>query len=78
MIVLLSHGKKMGILLSMETTATPKQPKRRGPAPKLGRLVDTHIHVDPDLLEWAKQKPEGFAGLMRRLLKQEYERTATS
>jgi hypothetical protein len=68
----------MGILLSMETTSTPTQPKRRGPAPKLGRMVDTHIHVDPDLLEWAKQKPEGFAGLVRRLLQQEHARDAAT
>jgi hypothetical protein len=67
----------MVILLSMETTLAPKQQKKRGPAPKLGRLVDTHIHVDPDLLEWAKQKPEGFAGLVRRLLQQEHARDAT-
>jgi hypothetical protein len=69
----------MGILLSMETTATLTQPKKkRGPAPKLGRMVDTHIHVEPHLLEWAKQKPEGFAGLVRRLLKQEHARDAAT
>jgi hypothetical protein len=62
----------------MDTNASIKQPKKRGPAPKLGRLVDTHIHVDPDLLEWAKQKPEGFAGLVRRLLQQEHARDAAT
>jgi hypothetical protein len=54
----------------------PARPwKKRGPQPK--GYVNVHIHVDPDLLEWAKQKPEGFAGLVRRLLQQEHARDAT-
>jgi hypothetical protein len=36
-------------------------------------MVDTHLHVPPHLLEWAKEQPEGFAGLVRRLLQQEYD-----
>lgn len=70
----LLHGKKMAILFSMETTSILTQPKRRGPAPKLGRMVDTHLHFPPDLLEWAKNQPEGFAGLMRVLAEQERQR----
>lgn len=66
----------MAILLSMDTPATLTQPKRRGPAPKLGRMVDTHLHFPPDLLEWAKNQPEGFAALCRYLVEQERQRRA--
>ena len=53
-------------------TPIPKQPKKRGPAKK--GYADTHIMIPPDLLEWAKQQPEGFAGLVRALLREEYKR----
>jgi hypothetical protein len=36
-------------------------------------MVSTHIFIPPHLLEWAKQQPEGFAGLVRRLLQQAYD-----
>ena len=64
----------MGIVFAMDTTQErlDKPKKRRGPAKKLMPMVDTHIHVPPHLLEWAKVKPEGFAGLVRRLLQQAY------
>lgn len=74
----LLHGKKMVILLSMETTSVLTQPKRRGPVPKLGRMVDTHLHFPPDLLEWAKNQPEGFAALCRLLVEQERQRRERS
>ena len=50
--------------------------KKRGPARRSKRMVDTHLHLPDDLLAWAKQQPEGFAGLVRRLLREEYERQA--
>jgi len=37
-------------------------------------MVDTHIFLPPDLLEWAKHQEEGLAGLVRRLLMQERHR----
>lgn len=52
--------------------------KKRGPARKLPPMVDTHVHVPPHLLEWAKQQPEGFAGLVRRLLQEAYDSAHTA
>jgi hypothetical protein len=69
----------MGIVFAMDTTTAShdKPKKKRGPAKKLVPMVDTHIHVPPYLLDWAKVQPEGFAGLVRRLLKQEHARDTT-
>jgi hypothetical protein len=52
-------------------TPTPRQ-KKRGQIPK--GYVDTHILIQPELLEWAKHQPEGLAGLVRRLLADERAR----
>lgn len=52
--------------------------KRPGPARKLQRMVDTHLYLPEDLLEWAKDQPEGFAGLVRALLREEHRRRATA
>jgi hypothetical protein len=45
---------------------------------KRGRVshgyVDTHLGLPPDLLQWARQHPEGLGGLVRRLLAAEYAR----
>jgi hypothetical protein len=54
----------------METLTEPSDSppkKKRGPARKPNRMVDTHIHMPEDLLEWCKRQPEGFAGLVRML-----------
>lgn len=48
--------------------------KKRGPAPKANKMIDTHVFMPEDLLEWMKQQPEGFAGLVRRLGAEERER----
>lgn len=50
----------------METLQKPR--KRPGP-PKRG-YVDTHFLLPPELLEWAKFRPEGLGGLVRRLLQE--------
>jgi hypothetical protein len=63
--------KNEGILIPMDTPI-PKQPKKRGPAPR--GYADTHVLIPPDLLEWAKEQPEGFAGLVRALLREERRR----
>jgi hypothetical protein len=60
----------------MDTTATPKQQKKRGPKPK--GYEDTHVLIPPYLIEWAKDQPEGFAGLVRALLRTEHERRTTA
>jgi len=52
----------------MNATIEPKTPKKRGPAPRLGPMMDTHLYLPPDLVEWAKHTPEGFTGMMRRLI----------
>jgi len=36
-------------------TATPK---RRGPLPK--GYEDTHVLLQPELIQWAKEQPEGL------------------
>ena len=70
----MSHGKKIGILFAMDSTQEhlDKPKKKRGPAKKLQPMVDTHLFVPPYLLDWAKVQPEGFAGMVRRLLQQAY------
>lgn len=50
-------------------TATPK---RRGPLPK--GYEDTHVLLQPELIQWAKEQPEGLAALLRKLLAAEYAR----
>jgi hypothetical protein len=37
-------------------------------------MVDTHLFVPADLLEWAKSQDEGFSALVRRLLRSERRR----
>lgn len=37
-------------------------------------MVDTHLFLPADLLEWAKHQAEGFAPLVRHLLAQERAR----
>jgi len=49
-------------------------PKKPGPAKRLPAMRDTHVHLPEDLLEWAKQQPEGLAALMRALLSAERKR----
>ena len=56
----------------METPLVPKVPKKHGPVPK--GYVDAHILIPPYLNDWAKHQPEGLSGLIRRLLKEEYDR----
>lgn len=60
----------------MDTNASTKAPKKRGPTPK--GYEDTHVLIPPDLLEWAKRQPEGFAGLVRALLRTEHARRTTT
>jgi hypothetical protein len=45
--------------------------KRRGPAPRLPPMEDTHVFLPPDLKEWAKHEREGLAELVRWLLARE-------
>jgi hypothetical protein len=58
--------------------ALPQPKKKRGPTPKLGAMVDTHLYLPADLLDWAKAQPEGFAPLVRALLARERERRLAS
>src|SRR5262245_31017186 len=62
------------IVMSMESLQSPQPKKKRGPSRRLPVMVDTHLYVPPDLLEWAKGQPEGFAPLVRRLLTAERDR----
>jgi hypothetical protein len=49
----------------------PQPHKRRGPAPHLTPMEDTHVFLPPDLKEWAKHQEEGLANLVRGLLVRE-------
>ena len=55
----------------MNTSASPNK-KKRGPLPK--GYEDTHVLLEPDLIEWAKAQREGLSGLVRHLLAQERAR----
>jgi hypothetical protein len=46
--------------------------KKRGPLPQ--GYGDTHVLIDPDLIEWAKAQPQGLGATVRRLLRQERAR----
>lgn len=48
-------------------------PKKRGPK-KRSNMVSTHLFFPEPLLEWCKEQPEGFAGLLRQLAKAEWAR----
>ena len=48
--------------------------KKRGPLPRLGPLVQSHVYLPESLLVWAKQQPERLSGLVRRLLEEERSR----
>lgn len=52
----------------MDNEPTPQPKKKRGPAKRMPTMVDTHLYLPQDLLDWAKEQPEGFAPLVRRLL----------
>lgn len=55
----------------MEKAAeSPQRPPGR---PKSGRTVEKYtVMLPPWLHEWAMQHPEGFTGLVRRLLRDEH------
>jgi hypothetical protein len=47
--------------------------KKPGPVP--GPLtVKATLRLEPELLEWGKHKPGGLSELVRRLLREEYEK----
>lgn len=58
----------------MKTVISPKLPKKRGPVPSVPPMVDTHVYLPENLLEWAKHQPGGFARLVRALLLTEWRR----
>ena len=57
---------------SIDSSEKPR--KKRGAPKKPYPMVSTRLFVQPHLLEWAKHQPEGFAGLVRVLLREEYKR----
>jgi hypothetical protein len=56
----------------MDTSATTKQPKKRGPV--ASGHVSTHVMLPEDLIEWAKHQPEKLSGLVRKALNDERRR----
>jgi len=67
----------MAILYPMDTAPSARVPKKPGPV-KQGGMVDTHIHLPAELLEWAKHQPERLSPMIRRLLTEERRKTQTS
>jgi hypothetical protein len=65
---------KWSIFIAMETFEAPRPKKKRGPAKRFHNMVDTHLYLPPDLLDWAKAQEEGFAPLVRRVLTAERQR----
>jgi hypothetical protein len=59
----------MSIFCDMETLTARKKP---GPRPK--GYVRQQAFLPKDIAEWAKDHPEGYSGLVRRLLTEEYYR----
>ena len=60
----------------MDTAPSERVTKKRGPVKQAG-MVDTHIHLPADLLEWAKHQPERLSPMIRRLLTEERRKTQT-
>ena len=52
------------------TQETPR--KKPGPTPKGFKRVNAFL--PPEMIEWAKNRPEGLSALLRRLLTQERQR----
>ena len=47
-------------------------PKKKGPLAQ--GYVDTHLRIEPHLLEWLRQQPGGFSACVRKLVRDAYER----
>lgn len=45
-------------------------PKKRGPVKQMD-MVNTHVHLPAELVEWAKHQPERLSPMVRRLLTEE-------
>ncbi len=45
-------------------------PKKRGPVKQMN-MVNTHVHLPEELVEWAKHQPEKLSPMVRRLLAEE-------
>jgi len=63
-----------GYLLYTFRMATEKKPKKPGRIPGPPTVKAT-VLLEEDLLEWGKQQPGGLSELVRRLLREERERT---
>jgi hypothetical protein len=47
----------------MDKSSVPTQPKKRGPIPR--GYVSTHVMLPPEMIDWAKEQPEGLSGIVR-------------
>jgi len=56
----------------MDTATLPKTRKPTGRPPQ--GYVRANIVMKPDMLEWAKMTEEGLSAMVRRLIREEYER----
>jgi hypothetical protein len=47
-------------------------PKKKGPM--VQGYTDTHLRIEPELLEFAKQQRGGFSAFVRKLVRDAYNR----
>jgi hypothetical protein len=60
---------------TMELPQKSDKPERKKPGPVPGlRTRKVNLLLEVDLAEWGKHQPGGLSELMRRLLKEEYQR----
>lgn len=60
--------------LSWYTVSMNNKDKRK-PGPVAGiPTYKTTVMLEQEIVDWAKEKPEGLSAMMRRLLREEYEK----
>lgn len=60
----------------MDKPTVVRQSKKRGPVPR--GYISTHVMLPAELIEWAKEQPEGLSGIARQAISQEQKRRKTA
>ena len=59
----------------MQTTLIlPAESYRKKPGRPPQGNVKCQVVLEPEIVQWAKYHPEGISGMLRRLMRDEYER----
>jgi hypothetical protein len=59
---------------TMETLLEIPVRKKRGPVKRLPDMIGTKVYLESEMVDWAKEQPEGLSSLVRRLLNDEKAR----